>query len=131
MVPITKQKTQDIISALLAQTETSELKKKLVEVEMAEQSLEFKDRALRGHMNRFYNFIRHGLSQGASWTKASFIKGLKAIADSVFKAINSVLGSLGKALGSLGGVGAAIDVIKQIKEHLDAASTAVKEHETS
>jgi hypothetical protein len=33
----------------------------------------------------------------------------------VFKAINSVLGSLGKALGNLAGVGAAIDVIKQIK----------------
>jgi hypothetical protein len=97
---------------------------------MAEQSSEFKDRSLRGQMNRFYNFIRQRLSQGASWTKAGFIKGLKAIADSVFKAINSVLGSLGKALGSLAGVGAAIDVIKQI-EHLDAASTAVKEHEPS
>jgi hypothetical protein len=116
---------------LSAQTEYSELKEKLFEYEVAEQSLEFKDRSLRGHMNRFYNFIRQGLSQGVSWTKANFVKGLKAIADSVFKAINSVLGSLGKALGSLAGVGAAIDVIKQIKEHLDAASTAVKEHEPS
>jgi hypothetical protein len=68
-----------------------------------------------GHMNRFYNFVLQKLSQGATWTKAGFINGLKAIANSVFKAINSVLGSLGKALGNLAGVGDAIDVIKQIK----------------
>jgi hypothetical protein len=129
MIPIMRQKIQDITSAILELQDTNDLKKRLVEVEMADQSLEFKDRSFRGHVNRFYNFIRQGLLQGASWTKSGFIKGLKAIADSVFKAINSVLGSLGKALDYLPGVGAAIDVIKQIKEHLDAASTAVKEHE--
>jgi hypothetical protein len=45
MVPIMKQKAQDIISVLLSQQATGELEKQLVDVEMAEESLEFKDRS--------------------------------------------------------------------------------------
>jgi hypothetical protein len=45
MVPIMKQKAQDIISVLSSQQATGELEKQLVDVEMAEESLEFKDRS--------------------------------------------------------------------------------------
>jgi hypothetical protein len=45
MVPIMKQKAQDIISVLLSQQATGELEKQLVDVEMAEESLESKDRS--------------------------------------------------------------------------------------
>jgi hypothetical protein len=133
MIPIINQKTHEIIEALLKASPQNDTQiiKQLSDVELSGQSLEFKDRAVRGHMNRLVNFAekaREGITKGLSQAKTEIIKGLKSVAEPVFKVINSFLGSLKEAVGYLPGVGAAIDVIKQIKEHLDAASTAVKEH---
>jgi hypothetical protein len=133
MVPIINQKTYEVISILSKQSvqdSNNEIKKQLRDVELSGPSLEFKDRALRGHINRFVSLARQAKEEanpGLSRVKGEIIKVLKAVAEPVFKVINSFLGSLKAAVGSLPVAGAAIDVIKQIKEHVDAASTAVKE----
>jgi hypothetical protein len=132
MVPIINQKAHEIVSAFTSQATTdSQLKIDLRAVELTDQSLEFKDRTIRGLINRFVNLarqVRGEITQGSGKAKAEVIKGLNAVADPVFKVINSFLGSLKAATGTIPGVGAALDVIKEIKDYLDAASTSGKEH---
>jgi phage-related protein len=75
--------------------------------------LKAKDRSIRGHINRFFKYLKHGST-----------KVLRNIAGSVFKVVNSLLGSLKEAVAAtLPIIGSAIEVIKQIKEHVEAAST--------
>ena len=131
MVPIINQKTYEIVSAFPTQVTTdSRLKGDLRAVELTDQSLESKDRAVRGLINRFVNLARQvkgEITQGVGKAKAEVIKGLKVVANPVFKVINAFLGSLKAGAGSLPVVGTALDVIKEIKDYLDATSTSIKE----
>ena len=61
MVPIINQKTYEVISILSKQSvqgSNNETKKQLRDVELSGPRLEFKDRALRGHINRFVSLAR-------------------------------------------------------------------------
>jgi hypothetical protein len=118
MIPIMNQKTHQVIS-ILSQPGTEDstaIRQGLSQVELGGRSLEFKDRSIRANINRLFRWARQGIT-----------KGLKVVAEPVFKVINSFLGSLIEAIGFIAGVGKALDVIKQIKEHLEATSTLVRD----
>ena len=66
--------------------------------------LKAKDKSIRGHINRFYKYLKHGST-----------KVLRNLAGSAFKVVNSLLGSLKEATAAaLPMVGADIEAIKQI-----------------
>jgi hypothetical protein len=75
------------------------------------ENLKFKDRSIRAYINRFFRYVRSGIT-----------KTLRIISQPVFKVINSFLESLKEAVAFLPVIGAAIEVIGQIKDHLEAAS---------
>jgi hypothetical protein len=75
--------------------------------------LKAKDKSIRGQINRFLKYLKHGST-----------RVLRNIAGSAFKVINSFLGSLKEGIaGAIPLVGSAIEIIKQIKDHVEAAST--------
>lgn len=115
MLPVLSQNSNTVIIILTGQQPTvytyPELKSRLGNVALTAENLEFKDRSIRAHINRFFRYVRSGIN-----------KTLQIIAKPVFKVINSFLGSLKEAVTLLPMVGAAIEVIGQIKDHLEAAS---------
>jgi hypothetical protein len=115
-IPILSQNTKTVISILSEQPSTFDYtttKTNLENAALTGAPLKAKDKSLRGHMNRFYKYLEHGTT-----------KVLRNMAGAVFKVANSLLGSLKEAVATtLPIVGSAIEAIKQIKEHVEAAST--------
>jgi len=97
-------------------TVDNNIKTRLNDVGLTGDSLQFKDRSIRAVINKFLMRARDEISK----TRDT----LRILATPVFNLINSFFGSLKAALkDTLPGVGAAIEVIKQIKDHLQALSS--------
>jgi hypothetical protein len=111
-IPILSQSTQSIIS-ILSQQPDYNITNNLEKVGLSGAPLKAKDKSIRGQINRFLKYLKHGST-----------RVLRNIAGSAFKVINSFLGSLKEGIaGAIPLVGSAIEIIKQIKDHVEAAST--------
>jgi hypothetical protein len=110
-IPIIHNNTNRLITILAEQPPTDSLRNSLQDTGLTGSPLIFKDKSIRAHINRFFKYIKYGAQV------------LRKAAGKVFDVFNSFLGSLKEALTAIGGIGGIVDAIKQIKDHLKAAST--------